>query len=435
MKKPLSSIAGIIIILAILCIALTGCYDSREIDDMAYVVAIGLDTGKTNKLMMTLQIVVPPKIKGGEGGGGGDTKEGSQIITLEAPTIYSGLNMANNFISRQINLSHTKVLVFSEEFARNGVADLIIALPKGREFRPTVNILVAKGTAMDYIKSINPELEGNPAKYYELNNISHLYTGFTADTVFHNFYVQSKSLSIQPVATLAGVSKYKSPEELSVADSTYKEKGREAPLEGDFKAGSLPKSGSVQSEIMGLAVFDKGKMVGELDGEQTMDYLMVRGKFNKAYVTMPDPIEKDRFVILNIKQARKPHNTVKMVNDKPVIDVRIMLEGDITVIQSGINYESPEKMSILEKGYEEFIKKGVSDFLIMTAEGFESDICGLGGSMKKNFLTWDQWEEFKWLSRYKESTFNVSVDVKIRRPGLTIRSSPITSTEGEMYAQ
>ncbi|RCX19428.1 spore germination protein KC [Anaerobacterium chartisolvens] len=435
MKKPLSSIVRTIIIFAMLCITLTGCYDSREIDDMAYIVAIGLDTGKTNKLMMTLQLVVPPKIKGGDGGGGGDAEEGSQIITLEAPTIYSGLNMANNFISRQINLSHTKVLVFSEEFARNGIADLVIALPKGREFRPTVNILVAKGTAVDYIKSVKPELEGNPAKYYELNNISHLHTGFTADTMFHNFYIQSKSLSIQPVATLAGVSKYKSPEDLSLADSTYKDKGRPAPLEGDFKAGSLPKSGSVQSEIMGLAVFDRGKMVGELDGEQTMGYLMVRGKFNKAYVTMPDPIEKERFVILNIRQARKPNKNIKMVNDKPVIDIRIMLEGDITVIQSGINYESPEKMSILERGYEEFIKKGVSDFLVMTSKDFQSDICGLGSGMKKKFLTWDQWKDFKWLSRYKEATFNVSVDVKIRRPGLTIRSSPITSTEGEIYAR
>jgi len=55
----------------ILSTLLTSCFDSKEIDDMAYVVALGLDKGATNHLKMTLQLAVPAKASSGEGGGSG----------------------------------------------------------------------------------------------------------------------------------------------------------------------------------------------------------------------------------------------------------------------------------------------------------------------------------------------------------------------------
>jgi len=42
-------------------------------------------------------------------------------------------------------------------------------------------------------------------------------------------------------------------------NSSYQEKGREFPLEGDFKAGDMPKVGTIKSEVMGLAVFNGSK--------------------------------------------------------------------------------------------------------------------------------------------------------------------------------
>ena len=48
-----------IIILLIFSFTLTGCYDRREIDDLAYVIALGLDIGQTNELRMTLQLALP----------------------------------------------------------------------------------------------------------------------------------------------------------------------------------------------------------------------------------------------------------------------------------------------------------------------------------------------------------------------------------------
>jgi spore germination protein KC len=434
LKKLICSI----LVLILICGFLSGCYDRREVDEAAYIIAIGVDKGKTNKLKITLQLAVPLAMAGGGGGGGdesegggdgGDAAKGSDIITLETPTIYAGFNMANNFISRQINLSHAKAIIFSKELAQEGIGDLINALPRGREFRPTINVIIARGEAEEFIKSVKPKMEANPSKYYELITSAYRYTAFTANTQFHNFYVAGKALYMQPVAVLGGVGAFKSSGDFSLEKSTYREKGKDIAFEGDFKAGSLPKTGGVKSELMGLAVFNAGKMIGELDGEETSYHLMVTGEYQHSYHAMIDPIQKDKFLVLDVKESRNPQQTVQIVDGKPVIGVKVKLEGDLVGIQSGINYESAEKTNILEKAVEDHIKEGIENYLNKTAKELHSDIAGFGRKAKGKVLTNQEWENFGWFKMYRDSTFNVNVDFKVRRPGLNIRTSPIRSSE------
>lgn len=421
-------IFAFILIVILQCIILTGCFDKREPDDMAYPIALGFDKGSTNELRMTMQIAVPTNIAGGESGGGGDGESSSTVIAVETPSIYSGLNMLNSFISKQINLSHIKVIVFSQEIAQEGISKYLHAMIRNREFRPNVSIIVSRCSAEEFIDAVKPKLETNPAKYYELLLDAYRYTGFTTDTQLIDFYNKSERSSIQPVAVLADVSKYKSSDEFDLSNSTYKEKGRSFPLEGDFKAGDLPKLGGLNIEIMGLAIFDGGKMVGELDGEETSYNLMVEGKFNSMYFTMPDPIKKDDLVVLQLRRSRLTEKKVEMIGDKPKLIVKVHLEGDILSVQSGINCESGENLKFLQSATEAYIKDGIIKYLDKSTKVFKTDTNGFGNTIKGKFLTWQEWQEFDWLSKYKEATYDVEVDVAIRRPGLIVRT--VTEVRG-----
>ena len=47
------------------------------------------------------------------------------------------------------------------------------------------------------------------------------------------------------------------------------------------------------------------------------------------------------------------------------------------------------------------------------------------------FTTWAEWEAYQWKSKYKDATFTVDVNFKVRRPGLILRSkSSVTSESG-----
>lgn len=421
MKKTIKSVS-ILIVLAILLICMTGCFDAREVDDLGYPMAIGFDKGDDNLLKMTLQLALPVAIAGGSGeeapSGGGKT---SSIVTLEVPAIYSGLNMANTFISKQINLSHVKVIIFSEELAREGIDKYITAISRGREFRPSMFVVVAMGLAEEYIRAVEPALETNPAKYYEMKLRAFDYTAFTADTRFFKFYNNIKSTSNQAYAVLASIGQFEKSSEISDEKSTYREKGRTVPLEGDFIAGNMPKTGDVKAEIMGLAVFDGARMVGVLDGADTMAHLIVRGDFKYSFSTIPDPMKDGYFVLLSIGQGRAPKKKVEMVDGVPNINIDVFLEANIQSIQSGINYEEGEKLKILEEAVAEFFEEEIMRYLKKTVE-YGVDVSGFGQFVKSKFLTWDEWESFDWLTRYKDSVFNVNVDVIVRRPGLMVRT-------------
>ncbi len=419
------------LILLVFCGMLTGCYDRREVDDMAYVVAIGLDKGKTNNLKMTFQIAKPVKIGGGGEGGGGGGEEAYTITVIETPTLYAGFNMVNTFLSRQINLSHAKVIIISKELAEaGGLEKYIHACIRGKEFRPNLYVVVSRSGAEEYIRSVKPQLENNPAKYYELSYRAASYTGLIARTQLYNFYSQLKSYDKQAVAILAGVGRFKSAEEMEIVNSTFREKGREIPHEGDFKAGDVPEVSDSKGEVMGLAMFDGDKMVGELDGEETSAYFMVTGEYKYAYWTIEDPQAQDHHVLLNISQSRKPQHHVEMVSGQPVIDTKVILEADILSIQSGINYEKPENLNVLEQEAESHITRNIISFLNHTRE-LNVDTCGFGSELRPSFLTWKEWQDLNWKSKYKDATFNVDVDLKIRRPGLIIRTSPTISSKGE----
>ena len=52
---------------------LGGCYGYHEVDESAYILALGLDRGRENIVSVTAQVAVPRNIAGGaEGGGGGE---------------------------------------------------------------------------------------------------------------------------------------------------------------------------------------------------------------------------------------------------------------------------------------------------------------------------------------------------------------------------
>lgn len=425
-----SRILSFILIPTFFCGMFTACYDKRELDDQAYVIALGFDEGKTNYLRITLQIAKPGAIAGESSGGSGAAKGAGgtagkpfMITTVEAPTLYSALNMVNTYVSRQINMSTTIALIFSKSLAEKGLEYLVNAVLRQRELRPSIYVVVSRTTAEEYINNVTPILERNPVKYYYLNYTGYRYTSFTANTQLSRFSAFMGSQDRQPVAILAGVSKNNTTEDINTDNSTYREKGRTFPFEGDFKAGDVPRTGEDKGEIMGLAVFDGEKMAGELDGEETGYYLLMTGEYRNAFWTIPDPKVKDRFVLLNIRQNRMPEKEVTLVNGKPKINVRLFLEADILSIQSGLNYETGQNTVLLEDSVKAFLEAGAARLLHKTAAEYHSDIFGFGSAIRSHYLTWNEFEAVHWKKIYKASDFNVEIMFKIRRPGLLIRSS------------
>lgn len=413
--------SSVVLMTAVLALSLSGCYDQREIDELAYPLAVGLDVGEANVLRMTLQLAAPLAIGGGGGGesgggGGGGEAETTSVITVDTPSIYSGLNMINNIISKEINLSHAKVIIVSKKLAQNGVTKYIQAIKRGREFRPDTFFLLTNEPPYEYLKNIKPILESNPAKYYELL-LGKDYASFFPDVRITDFHYADTSDSIEPVAILSGTNQKEKVDELGEIGSKA---GSDRP-EGVYEAGDIPVISDLKNVVMGLAVFKSGKMVGTLNGAEAACYQMVTGKYKHSFWSFPDVYDESNLVVMDIIQRKKPSITAQIKDGKAVVKIVLDLEGDFTSIQSNIAYEDdPQPM---EDRAKELIAKEIAAMLKKTTEEYDSDICGIGRYVKGSFLTLDQWESFKWNEKYSSTDFTIDVKLKVRRTGLIIKTA------------
>lgn len=430
-----------IVFLLLAAVLLTsGCYDAYEPNDIAYVTALGIDNSdEENIFEFTIQFAKTTQISGGSSQEGG--KEGSnilEIINVKAPTVYSGINIANQVVSKRFTLAHTKLIVFSDEVARSGVEHLFDTFGRNSDIRPNIYVAVSNGKAKDYLENVKPVVEVNPINYYRLIYEPE-YGGYVPVTILKDFYFQIDGNDRENVLPLAGVSeenKEKAEEEENAASGGGG--GEDSQQGGTSEAGSGEKSspetnkqgfeflmknyiaGDMDvdkknaSEVMGMAVFKGDKMIGTMDSLDCLIYNMICGSFRTSYASFYNEDTPDLPVTISLEQERMPQVSVQ-ADDSPKIKVGIYLEGQL--MSESVDVPVEEDINKLELQVEQEIKTAAEVFLKKTAEDYDSDIVGFGQWAKINFLTYDEFEKYDWYSHYNKSEFEVNVDFKLRRIG------------------
>lgn len=201
MLKHLYKYIVIIIIAIILSIAFTGTHSVQSVDDLAYVVALGIDIGSTKNLKVTFQFTMPAS--SGEGSSGETSP--SVIDSVEADSIDSAINLMNAYVSKEINLSHCKIIAISEELAKKGIEKEINSLINKVQIRPDNQVIITACTAEEYLNGVSPSLETLVAKFYEILPRSSEYTGYTISAQLGDFFNKLVCKTCQPTATFGNI--------------------------------------------------------------------------------------------------------------------------------------------------------------------------------------------------------------------------------------
>ena len=102
----------IILVLLIFVTAFSSSYVSLRIDNLAFVVALGIDVADNNNLKVSFEFTDISSVSEN-----GSTSESSSVInTVVSSSLDSAISMMNGFIGKQLSLSHCKLIIFSEEF-------------------------------------------------------------------------------------------------------------------------------------------------------------------------------------------------------------------------------------------------------------------------------------------------------------------------------
>lgn len=127
MKKHKGICEFIIIIL--LTISLSGCWNRRELDELGIVMGMGVDRQeKSGKVQITEQIVKPGEIKTSKKEGGGGGGEAFWNIVYSGDTVFSTLRGITSISNRKMFSPHNQVLIFGLSAVEGGVKNMSTSL-------------------------------------------------------------------------------------------------------------------------------------------------------------------------------------------------------------------------------------------------------------------------------------------------------------------
>ncbi len=349
------------------CLALAGCQDAREIDSDSYVIAIGADTAE-NGYSFTFQFSNPLEIYS-DGGEDGSTS----TVTLSAESFKTAKGLLGSFIGKNINLSQTKVIVFSYDAAKSGTSALAKSLLTEREIRGDAFLLIASPSAAEFLGGVEPILSISAAKYYE--NL------FRDDTLKFAPLTSLKTLGetlendwFDCVIPLAGLAE---------------ESGGGEAGGIDFAAGERARSGGEKTEVIGMAVMKDGQMLEALSGYSAAIFKILDGTAEN----LPLPVGGSAFEITEKPRVSK---SVLIQNGTPKIFVNARLTAEC---------EDADAVA-------ELLSNELSDFLYKTAREYGTDIFGFGSAYRLKCLTTSSFENTNWSEIYKRAEFDINVTIR-----------------------
>ena len=508
-----------------LCLAaagctLTGCYMGNEPNNIAYITAMGLDNAPNGNLNISIQFAKPTQISGGAAEEGGKGEEITEMLTVEAPTIYAGLNLADNALSKKFSMAHIQLFVISDEIARNGVEDIIETMARSQDVRPNVYMAVAQGSSRDYLEAVKPVVEINPAKYYRLVFEKNNFGGVSRESAnsFYFFYDSPDKNNVLPLAGVVGsetnsaagqVPEAEQQQEKLKADQEQSQGGQQGkggqqgqesqggqqgqqeqqgqqgqesqggqqaqqgqesqggqqeqqgqqgqesqggqqgqsqdqgvqseqnqpnepnPIESkapenqedfefhvrNYRAGELGAEKTNKSEIIGMAIIQRDKMIATMGSIESLLYHMLSGSYEYSYVTFREP-ETNQPVTIRLEQDKKPK--VSYSKEEGKVRFRLYFEGDFTSLSASDHLE--HEITDFEQYVSQAISRAAEKFLYRTSRQWGADVVGIGSMVKSKFPVYGQYLEYDWERKYSEVDFQVDTHFKVRRSGLTIRS-------------
>lgn len=394
----------IIIIIIILLLAFSPSYTSFSIDNLAFVIAIGIDKGETgNNLKISFQIAKPSSVS--ETGSSGENT--AIINTVETSSINSAINLMNSYIGKELNLSHCKLIIFSEEIAVDGISDEIYTLVNNIQIRPSTNIVISKTDAKFYIENSKPSLETLQTKYYEIFPNSSKYTGYTVNSTIGDFFNALTCESCQPYAILGGI--------IEENEDKLEQYSSEDPLDsGNIKSNETSIAGKRGTENIGLAVFKEDKLVGELNAIETVCFSILKNRVNGFLITIVDPQDENNYLDLYLYPDLNSKSKVELINGTPYITIDCKFDGRIYSMKDNSNYLNSSILQEISERASKYIEIQMKNYLYKTSKNFKSDISGFGKIILSKFLTIEELEQYNWVENYQNSFFTVNSEVNIK---------------------
>ncbi len=385
MKKRIVRI-GLLILFVLILTLCVGCWDRRELNELAIVGAIGIDK-KEDHYELSLQIVNPGEVSYQKSGY--DTPV--TLYSEEGSTLLEAARKLTKSLPRQAYISHLRLIVIGEGLAKEGFAPVFDVLTRDHEMRPDSYVVITKEKRAKEVLEVLTSLETVPAnKLFHSLEISSKAWGATvlvnANNLIATLVSESRQLVLTGVEVIGPV---------EVGDYIENVKMTEEPA---------------TLKYTGLAVFDKDHLIGWLTDEESMSYNYVMNNIKSTVIDIPC---KDGHLGIEVLRT---NGKIKAITKekKPEINVKVTVEGNIADVECKVNLSNLDAYKKIEETANKVVKNQIEDVIKKAQTELKTDIFGFGDAIHRSAPK--MWKGMKehWQQEFSELKVKVEVDVHIK---------------------
>ena len=378
---------------------LTGCWDRREINDVAFVMTTGMDKEADDQYRVTVQVALPGQLGGIGGSGGGGGTSGARPYFNDS-CVGVSLRDANGKqqrrLSRELHYGHRRVVVVGEDLAKEGIDKLMDSVGRLPQNRLTAFLLITKGQARDIMNADMPT-EQFPAEVMRELAQSSMKHPRTLKHVVNQLVVDGLDVTVPYVEMMQS-----QPGEQGKPQQTIKNAG--------------------------VAVFRHNHLAGVLLGEQGNALLLAMNEGRSPTFTLKPPEGEGVVTVILTENTAQVEPTFQ--GDKIRVKIDIQGKGYVMENQSNYDISIDNNLGRIGQVAADRIRQSVLDSMKLLQNEYHSDPLGIGNAIHR--ADPERWKKLSkdWESEYAKLEVEVNPLVHIEHSGMY--TSPMGRKKGEI---
>ena len=382
-----------LILLIVLSLLLSGCWNRRELSNLSIVQGIGIDKIEDDQMSITVQILKPGSMKGKSSEGSGE--KATLTLTSTGKDIQDALRNATTESDRKLYLGQMKIIVIGEEAAKMGIGPLLDLFNRDQEDRRTRFLFIAHGKAKDILEAEHAQ-EKLPAKAIESLAKATASTSQIPKIITHDTLKTIASKTSAPF--IPGI---------ELVEQTNNEKIKK------------------KIKLEGTAIFKEDKLIGWMDKKETRGLLWILGQVKSGVLMVKSPGDENKYVGLEIIRASSKINPTLM-NDQLVVNVKVTETGNLSEQLSEVHLTTPERFQQLEEKQKAAIHDEINAAIVKAQIELGVDVFKFGEAIHREFP--QEWKKLKknWDREFTNLDINVEVDANLRNVGMIMQTQKAT---------
>lgn len=375
----------------------TGCYNYREITQIALTSAIGIDKTEDGKeYKITIQILNTQK-QGSDNSSGGDQPK-FILYTSKGATIQEALRKTIFDSPRRLYANHMSLLLISEKVAKEGIEDLLDFFARNTEARKQFLVVISReANPSDVMQVLTPLDSLNAQNIHDSIIADTKFYGMSTKTTFEDLlktYLNDRTNIVLPSIESVGNAK-----------------------KGDDSENIKQSIPDTTVMVKPLAIFKGEKLVGYLTDEESRAYNYIAGNIATSIITC-NCGDNGIFTAEIVSTKTKLKSNIK----ERKISIAIKAKSNIKEINCDMNLLEPSAIDQLEGIISHHMKEMISNVITNTFDTYHTDIFGFEELLYKTSPI--EYQKLKQQYQDKlldEFHFDVDVDVKVQAKGNIIK--------------